>query len=146
MWLCQRDPRINFLPLDKRAEWIIFPSAVDVKARGVANLDALFRRDFTLQRPASTAFLTVRAAKQLQLTINDRKVDLVANHNWKDASTVEVSGLLHEGPNRIEARVFNDSGPPALWLSLIGDQLLLHSDQNQDFRARAIRLIVASER
>ena len=130
MWLCQRDPRINFLPLDKRAEWIIFPSAIDVKARGVANLDALFRRDFTLQRPASTALLTVRAAKQLQLTINDRKVDLVANHNWKDASTVEVSGLLHEGPNRIEARVFNDNGPPALWLSLIGDQLLLHSDQN----------------
>jgi tetratricopeptide (TPR) repeat protein len=130
MWLCQRDPRINFLPLDKRAEWIIFPSAVDVKARGVANLDALFRRDFTLQRSASTALLTVRAAKQLQLTINDRKIDFVANHNWKDASTVEVSRLLHEGPNRIEARVFNDNGPPALWLSLIGDQLLLHSDQN----------------
>jgi tetratricopeptide (TPR) repeat protein len=130
MWFCQRDPRINFLPLHKRAEWIIFPSAVEVKARGVANLDALFRRDFTLQRPAPAALLTVRAAKQLQLTINDRKIDLVANRNWKDASTVDVSGLLHEGLNRIEARVFNDNGPPALWLSLIGDQLSLRSDQN----------------
>ncbi len=58
------------------------------------------------------------------------KSNLVANHNWKDASTVEVSGLLQDGPNRIEARVFNDNGPPALWLSLTGDQLSLRSDQN----------------
>ncbi|PYM02299.1 MAG: hypothetical protein DMF19_03505 [Verrucomicrobia bacterium] len=129
-WLCQRDPEINFLRPDKRAEWIFFPSAVEVKARGVANLDTLFRHDFTLQRPALRALLTVRAAKQVQLTINDRKVDLVANHNWKDASTVEVSGLLHEGRNRIEARVFNDNGPPALWLLLSGDQFSLRSDQN----------------
>jgi tetratricopeptide (TPR) repeat protein len=130
MWLCQRDPGINFLPPDKRGEWIFFPSAVEVKARGVADLDSLFRRDFTLQRPAPGAVLSVRAAKRLQLTINDRKVDLVASHNWKVASTVEVSGLLQAGPNRIEARVFNDNGPPALWLSLTGDQLSLRSDQN----------------
>src|SRR5205823_4850162 len=117
-------------PSDKRAEWILFPSAVEVKARGVADLDTLFRREFILQRPAPGALLSVRAAKRLQLTINDRKVDLVANHNWKDASTVEVSGLLHEGQNRIEARVFNDNGPPALWLLLSGDQFSLQSDQN----------------
>ena len=129
-WLCQRDPGINFLPPHKHAEWIFFPSAVEGKARGVANLDTLFRREFILQRPASRAFLSVRAAKRVQLTINDRKVDLVASHNWKDASTVEVSGLLQDGPNRIEARVFNDNGPPALWLSFTGDQLSLRSDQN----------------
>ena len=129
-WLCQRHPGINFLPPHKHAEWIFFPSAVEGKARGVANLDTLFRREFILQRPASGAVLSVRAAKRVQLTINDRKVDLVASHNWKDASTVEVSGLLQDGPNRIEARVFNDNGPPALWLSLTGDQFSLHSDQN----------------
>jgi hypothetical protein len=130
MWLCQRDPGVNFLRPDKRAEWIFFPSAVEVKARGVANLDTVFRRDFILQGPAPGAVLSVRAAKRLQLTINDRKVDLDASHNWKEASTVEVSGLLQAGPNRIEARVFNDNGPPALWLSLTGDQLSLLSDQN----------------
>jgi tetratricopeptide (TPR) repeat protein len=130
IWICQRDPGINFLPPHKHAEWIFFPSAVEVKARGVANLDTLFRREFILQRPASGAVLSVRAAKRVQLTINDRKVDLVASHNWKDASTVEVSGLLRAGPNRIEARVFNDNGPPALWLSLTGDQFSLRSDQN----------------
>src|SRR5438477_7720739 len=129
-WLCQSDPGTNFLQSDKRAEWIFFPAALEVKARGLANLDTLFRRDFTVQGPAQKALLTVRAAKQIQLTINDRKVELGPNHNWKDASTVEVSGLLRAGPNRIEARVFNDKGPPALWLSLTGDQLSLRSDKN----------------
>ena len=129
-WLCQSDPGTNFLQSDKRADWIIFPAAVEAKARGVANLDTLFRRDFTVQRPVPRALLTVQAAKQVQLTINDRKVELVPNHNWKDAFTVEVSGFLQDGPNRIQARVFNDNGPPALWLSLTGDRLSLRSDQN----------------
>ncbi len=129
-WLCRRDPGINFLPPDKRAEWIFFPSAVDAKARGVADLDTLFRREFTLQRSTPRALLSIRAAKQVQLTINNQKVDLVANHNWKDTSTVDASGLLRDGSNTIEARVFNDNGPPALWLSLTGDQLSLRSDQN----------------
>ncbi len=129
-WLCQHDSGTNFLRPDKRAEWIFFPAAVEVKARGVANLDTLFRRDFTVQRPAPRALLTVQAAKEVQLTINDRRVELVANPNWKDTSTVEVFGLLQDGPNRIEARVFNDNGPPALWLWLTGDQLSLRSDQN----------------
>jgi len=130
IWLCQRDPGINFLPPDKRAEWIFFPSALDAKARGVADLDTLFRREFTLQRSTPRALLSIRAAKQVQLTINNQKVDLVANHNWKDTSTVDASGLLRDGSNTIEARVFNDNGPPALWLSLTGDQLSLRSDQN----------------
>jgi len=129
-WLCHRDPEINFFRPDKRAAWILFPSAVDVKARGVANLDTLFRREVTVQKPTSRALLTVRAAKHVQLTVNDRKVDLAPGRNWKDASTVEVSGLLQAGPNTIEARVFNDNGPPALWLSLTGDHFSLRSDQN----------------
>jgi tetratricopeptide (TPR) repeat protein len=129
-WLCQSDPGTNFLQSDKRAEWIFFPAAVEVKARGVANLDTLFRRDFALQGPAQKALLTVRAAKQIQLTINDRKVEVAPDHNWKDAFTVEVSGFLQDGPNRIEARIFNENGPPALWLSLIADRLSLRSDKN----------------
>jgi tetratricopeptide (TPR) repeat protein len=129
-WLCRSDPGTNFLQSDTRADWIIFPAAVEVKARGVANLDTLFRREFILPRPAPGAILTVRAAKQIQLTINDRKVELVPNHNWKDAFTVEISGFLQDGPNRIEARVFNDNGPPALWLSLTAGRLSLRSDHN----------------
>jgi tetratricopeptide (TPR) repeat protein len=129
-WLGQRDSKTNFLGPAKGAEWIFFPAAVEVKGRGLANLDTLFRRDFNIQRPAPRALLAVRAAKQIQLTINDRKVELVPSYNWKNGVTVEVSGLLQDGLNRIEARVFNDNGPPALWLSLTGDQLSLRSDKN----------------
>ncbi len=73
-WLCQRDPGINFLPPDKRAEWIFFPAAVEAKARDVADLDTLFRREFTLRAPTPRALLSIRAAKRIQLTINDQTV------------------------------------------------------------------------
>ena len=36
---------------------------------------------------------------------------------------------LHAGTNTIEARVFNDHGPPALWLALMTDRFTLRSDQ-----------------
>ena len=129
-WLCRWDPGINFLPSDKRAEWILFPAAVEAKTRGVANLDTIFRRDFNLGTLPPTALLRVRAAKRIQLTINDQKVDFIANEDWKHVSSVKVSSLLREGANRIEAKVFNDNGPPALWLSLEGDQLSIRSDTN----------------
>jgi len=129
-WLCRWDPGINFLPSDKRAEWILFPAAVEAKTRRAADVDTIFRRDFDLGSPAPTALLRVRAAKRIQLVINDQKVEFVANHDWKHVSSIEVSLLLREGANTIEAKVFNDNGPPALWLSLEGDQLSLHSDTN----------------
>jgi hypothetical protein len=44
-------PGTNFLQPAKRGEWILFPAAVEVKARGVANLNTLFRRDFNLESP-----------------------------------------------------------------------------------------------
>ena len=129
-WLCRSDPGINFLPSDKRAEWILFPAAVEAKTRPVANLDTIFRRDFNLESVPPTALLRVRAAKHFQLTINDQKVDFTANDDWKHVSSAKVSSLLRESANRIEAKVFNDNGPPALWLSLEGDQLSIRSDTN----------------
>jgi hypothetical protein len=85
-WLCRWDPGINFLPSDKRAEWILFPAAVEAKARRVADADTIFRRDFNLGSPAPTALLRVRAAKRIQLTINDQKIEFIANHDWKHVS------------------------------------------------------------
>jgi hypothetical protein len=129
-WLCRWDPAINFLPSDKKAEWILFPAAVEATTRRVANLDTIFRCDFNLGSLPPTALLRVRAAKRIQLTINDQKVDFIANEDWKHVSSAEVASSLREGANRIEARVFNDNGPPALWLSLEGDQLSIRSDTN----------------
>jgi len=44
VWIAWNDPAINFLSRDKRAEWIVFPAAVDAHAHWFASLDATFRR------------------------------------------------------------------------------------------------------
>lgn len=130
IWLCRYDPTINFLPPDQRAEWILFPTAVDASARRVVNLDAIFRREFPLEAVPQKALLSFRAFRRIELKLNGRNIDVVATKNWKDVSVTDISNFLRSGPNTIEVRVFNDNGPPALWLSLTSDQLSLRSDKN----------------
>ena len=127
-WLCAYDPQIAFLPRSGRAEWILFPSAPDPASHPIAELDALFRREFILAGQTRKARLSVRAAKRVQLMINGNLVDLGSSHNWKDISDVDVAASLRAGTNTIEARVFNDNGPPALWLALRTDSFPLQSD------------------
>jgi Flp pilus assembly protein TadD len=129
VWLCARDPRITFLVGDGRAEWILFPSVTDGGYHFIVELDAVFRREFVLDGQPRTARLSVRAAKRVQLKINGRAVELEASRNWKDFSNAEVLACLHAGTNTIEARVFNDNAPPALWLELATDRFTLRSDQ-----------------
>ena len=128
-WLCLRDPKIAFLPGDGRAEWILFPSAPDNITHPIAELDAVFRREFILDGQPRAARLSVRAVKHVQLKINGKPVDIGTIRNWKDFSSTDVVACLRAGTNTIEARVFNDRGPPALWLVLVTDQLALRSDQ-----------------
>jgi len=116
MWQCVRDPKIAFLPGDGRAEWILFPSAADMGSHPIVDLDAVFRREFMLDGQPRVARLSVRAAKRVQLKINGKPVDMGTSRNWKDLSSMDVPASLHAGTNTIEARVFNDNGPPALWL------------------------------
>jgi Dolichyl-phosphate-mannose-protein mannosyltransferase len=122
------DPAINFLLPDGRAEWIVFPTAVDARAHWVASLDAAFRREFVLANQPTTARLSIRAMRRAELRINGVPVRFPLAHNWKETTSVEVGGQLHAGANGIEVRVFNNNGPPALWLSLTTDQLGLRSD------------------
>jgi len=129
-WLSVRDPQIAFLPGDGRAEWILFPSATDTGLHHVADLDAVFRREFVLDGEPRAARLSMRAAKRVQLKINGHQMDVGTSRNWKDLSSADVLASLHAGTNTVEARVFNDNGPPALWLVLVTDQLTLRSDQN----------------
>jgi tetratricopeptide (TPR) repeat protein len=120
VWKCLRDPSINFLPADPRAVWIVFPAAVDARAHQVAMLDATFRRTISIDSPAG-AHLFWRAFKQTQIKINGERIGIGVVRNWKNMSVVDVSSFLRSGPNQIEARVFNDNGPPAVWVALIAD-------------------------
>jgi tetratricopeptide (TPR) repeat protein len=129
-WLCVRDPQIAFLVGDDRAKWILFPSSPNVVPHRMADLDAVFRREFVLDGQPRTARLSLRAARRVRLKINGQPVGMETSRNWKDFSHADVPGLLRVGTNTIEVRVFNGDGPPALWLVLVTDQLTLRSDQN----------------
>jgi len=86
-----RDPKINFLPRDSRAEWIIFPTALDARSHPVAMIDAAFRRVFTIDASPRSGRLEIRASKRVDLKINDKTVPLVSIRNWKQVSIVDVS-------------------------------------------------------
>src|SRR5213079_493623 len=128
-WIAWNDPAINFLSRDKRAEWIVFPAAVDAHAHWFASLDATFRREFVLTDRPATARLGVRAIRGAEVRINGGPIRFPSNRNWKEIVSVDVAGQLQGGSNVIEARVFNHNGPPALWLTLNTDQLSLRSDK-----------------
>jgi tetratricopeptide (TPR) repeat protein len=129
-WIAWLDPAISFLPHDRRAEWIVFPGAVDARAHWFASLDATFRREFVLVNRPSRARLSFRGMRRVEVKINGVPVRLQQNRNWKEITSIDVAEQLHAGTNLIEARVFNHNGPPALWLTLTSDQLSLRSDQS----------------
>src|SRR5216684_2979576 len=92
-WKCVRDPKINFLPGDGRAAWIIFPAAVDARTHRVATMDTTFRRRFTLDSQPTAAQLLVRAAKRLELKMNGDALQ-VRSRNWKQMSMLDVASFL----------------------------------------------------
>src|SRR5438876_2358717 len=83
-WIAWHDPAINFLPRDRRAEWIVFPAAVDARAHWFASLDATFRREFVLTDQPATARLIVRGMRHAEVEINGVSVRFQSNDNWKE--------------------------------------------------------------
>ena len=128
-WKCRFDPAINFLPGDSRAEWIVFPTPVQAGSHRITTLDATFRCEFQIADVPKSAQLQFRAARRGELKINGRTVEIATPGNWKNVTFLDVTDLLQTGPNKIEARVFNDDAPPALWLRISGDNLQLRSDR-----------------
>jgi tetratricopeptide (TPR) repeat protein len=129
-WKCVHDARVVFLPGDRQANWILFPAAPEASLRSVADLDVVFRREFVLTDRPQTARLKVRAAGRFALSVNSRPLDLKPGRDWKDISGAELADSLHGGTNTIEVRVFNDHAPPALWLILAADTVVLRSDRS----------------
>jgi Tfp pilus assembly protein PilF len=127
-WKCVRDPSINFLPGDHRAEWILFPAAVNARTHPVVMMDATFRRTFSLDSQPRSARLEIRAAKRFELKVNEQTVAPTAVRNWKQLSIFDVANSLHAGENTIEVRVFNNDAPPALWMFLSAGSLTVLSD------------------
>ena len=127
-WKAHTDPAINYLPHHRGAEWIIFPTAVDARGHLAAALDTKFRHEFILLHKPAFARLALRAMRRAELKVNGASIQLPQVRNWKDVSDVDVAEQLHDGTNTIEVRVFNQNGPPVLWLVLNADHLNLRTD------------------
>jgi Flp pilus assembly protein TadD len=119
-WLCARNPKIAFLSRHETAEWVVYPSPYDPVARHVVEMNAVFRKSFVLSQPPAQATLKLRALRRPAVTINGAPVEVagVGTNNWKDAAEFQVGGHLRAGTNEISITVYNDHGPPALWLAL----------------------------
>ena len=66
-WTVCKNPAINFLPGDRRAEWIVFPTAVDARGHGLSGVDATFRQEFVLNDQPAKARLSVRAMQRAEI-------------------------------------------------------------------------------
>ena len=129
-WIARTDPAINYLPHHRDAEWIVFPTAVDTPAHAYASLDATFLREFILPNKPAAAHLRLRALRRAEVKVNGVSIQLPQNRNWKHVSEVAIAEQLHGGTNILEVRVFNNNGPPALWLVLSTDQQNVRTDEN----------------
>src|SRR6266545_7848289 len=101
VWIARNDPAINFLPRDSRAEWIVFPVAVNAHGHWFTGLDATFRREFVLTERPSTARLSVRAMRRAEVKINGASVRFPPTRNWKRIVSADVTEQLHTGTNVI---------------------------------------------
>jgi tetratricopeptide (TPR) repeat protein len=132
LWaLCAFDPGINFLSRGP-AQWMAYPGSLSGKMMPGIELPATFRRTFLIDKPFSPARLSWCAFTQCQISINGQRVAAPggAGENWKRTSRLEISKYLRQGANRIEARVRDGTGPPALSLKLDTPALSLRSDTN----------------
>ena len=120
-WKVRHDPTWRFLPRDSQAEWILFPTPISPLAYPVVDLDTIFRREFELTTQPRSARLEFLTSKRVEIQINGAAVLFPKTENWKTVSRVDVLASLRPGTNVIEAKVFNNSGPPALWVVLTAD-------------------------
>ena len=129
-WIARTDPAVNYLPRHRGADWIVFPAPADSRAHSSASLDATFRREFVLPHKPVSARMSLRAMRRAEVKVNGVSIQLPQNGNWKNVWEVEITEQLREGANIVEVRVFNQNGPPALWLILSTDQLTVRTDQS----------------
>ena len=128
---CVSNPAVALSPRrTKPGQWILYPTPADGSGRPGIEVSSEFRRSFVPDQAASNARLSLRSMKRCTVSINGRSVGLTApaGGNWKQPVQADVAGWLRPGTNDISVMVFNDAGPPCLWLSLTVGTFGLISD------------------
>jgi tetratricopeptide (TPR) repeat protein len=118
-WMCARSPRVSFLTSRSPASWIVYPAPVSTSTHEGGGFDTVFRRAFDLASLPAAAPLRIRALRRFEVEVNGRHAALASDPSqWRNEQRLDVAPLLRAGANELAVRVYNDNGPPALWLSL----------------------------
>jgi tetratricopeptide (TPR) repeat protein len=129
VWQATRSDDVPFLARHAPAEWILYPGVPSFGARGRVELSAIFTKRFELPAAPAAARLRVRMHRAGELRLNGKSVRLASEGGqWKRTLEGEVAALLRAGPNTIQVTVSAEAGPPALWLVLEADGVLVASD------------------
>lgn len=128
--LCTKSSSIEFLPARAGAEWIVYPRPADASRHAARPNAAVFERSFVLSATPTQAELSLMAFKTCLLSINGNAFPMAkeSDANWKSPMAAEVRSLLKVGTNQITVAVTNYQGPPALWLCLKTDALMVGTD------------------
>jgi tetratricopeptide (TPR) repeat protein len=126
---CARNPAIGFLDGHGKAAWIVYPKPPEGRPFSDSEISAEFHRSFELREAPANSTLAVRAFRRFEIKVNGVAVAHPAGRpsNWKEAATFDVAGMLRAGTNEISVTVFNEQGPPALWLSLETGAFVINS-------------------
>ncbi len=129
--ICHHDVNVNFLSRQGPAEWILKDRPRIMPVRDQVEESTTFRRDFWLEKVDPEAELSFRAFKHCGVLVNGSTVcDEAWELHWKDAIKLRIAKWLKPGPNQIEVTVFNNTGPPALWLVLQNASFSLPTDKS----------------
>ena len=84
-WLSTHNPQIDFLSQVSPAEWIVYPKPPEGMTHRSAEISAIFRRSFVLDKPPGEATVSLRALKHATISINDAAPAPAARTgaNWK---------------------------------------------------------------
>jgi hypothetical protein len=118
-WKTGVDPGTPFLPARSPAAWLLYPTPPSTLPQAAVEMDTVFRRTFVLPRQPAAAKLRVCWYRHGAVAVNGVPAAIERpGAPWKRPVEADVTRLLRPGENTLEARSGNDSGPPALWLSL----------------------------
>lgn len=124
------DPAWSFLGAAEPAQWILYPQATATRIRPVLDLDTVFRTRFELSSVPERAELRLRAFRRASLSLNGRPIAAYEDpRSWKEEREIDIAAGLRRGDNELVVTVWNDRGPPALWLTLAAGERTLASDE-----------------
>ena len=119
--------QIEFLRPSLRGKWITHPNPpIDFQQSSTCP-DAIFYRDFQLDKPPEKEEIRVTAMRGFWIQVNKKTISFDSPGSWKSSILINLVPYLKSGQNTIRIQVSGPKNPPAL---LVEGNKLLRSGKN----------------